>query len=137
MPGTSAPTGAYTQPQPLALDRGLHRLGHAVEHLHLEAGVGDALRARVGHRVGERAEVVGAERGPHLAVVVVQEPHAALVVGVGLVLALEHRHRPALGLGLDGLGVPVRPFTRRTVIGLARCDDHAMRSARSSRLSFR
>ena len=50
---------------------------------------------------------MAAEGGAHLAVMVVQEAHAALVVGVGLVLVLEHGDRPALGLGLDGLGVPV------------------------------
>ena len=99
------PVHAQAQAEPL--DRGVHGLGHAVEHLHLVAVVGDAPVARVAHRVGERAQVVGAERGPHLAVVVVQEPDAALVAGVGLVLVLEDRRRPAAGAGVDRLGVPV------------------------------
>ena len=50
---------------------------------------------------------MAAERGAHLAVVVVQQAHAPLVVGVSLLLVLEHRHRPPLGLRHDGLGVPV------------------------------
>ena len=64
--------------------------------------------AGVGDGVGERAQVVAPERGPHLAVVVVQEAHAALEVGVGLGLDLVDRHRPALGPGVHRLGVPVR-----------------------------
>ena len=108
MPGTSSPTGAYTRwRSPRRRDRGVDRLGHAVEHLELVAGVGDADGAGVGDGVGERAEVVAAEGGPHLAVVVVQQPDAALEVGVGLVLALVDGHRPALGPRLDRLGVPV------------------------------
>ena len=63
--------------------------------------------AGVGDGVGQRPQVVRAERGPHRAVVVVEQPDAALVVGVGLVLVLEHRDRPALGPGVHGLGVPV------------------------------
>ena len=39
---------------------------------------------------------------------VVQQAHAALVVGVGLGLVGEHRRRPALGRRLHRLGVPVR-----------------------------
>ena len=98
------------QPQPEAAHRRVHGLGHAVEHLDLVAGVGDALVPRVGDGVGQRAQVVAAERGADRAVVVVQQPDAALVVGVGRGLVLEHRHRPALGPGVDGLRVPVRPL---------------------------
>ena len=86
----------------------MDRFGHPVQHLDLVAGVRDALPAGVGDGVGERAEVVRGERRPHRAVVVVQEPDAPLVVRVGLVLVLEHRHRPALGSGHDRLRVPVR-----------------------------
>ena len=95
-------------------------------------------RAGVGDGVGERPEVVAPERGPHLAVVVVQQAHAALEVGVGLDLALVDRHRPALGPRVDRLGVPVgalhQPHGQRAPAGGA---DHAITSARSSRLSFR
>jgi hypothetical protein len=86
----------------------VHRLGHAVEHLDLVAGVRDAAAARLLHRVGDRPEVVAPERGAYDVVVVVQEADAALEVGVGLRLVLEHGHRPALGSADDGLGVPVR-----------------------------
>ena len=62
------------------------------------------------------------ERGPDRAVVVLEQAGAALVVGVGLVLVLEHRDRPARRLRVHGLGVPVgalhqphgdRPAARR------------------------
>ena len=96
------------QPQTAALDGGLHRLGHAVQHLDLEPRVGDALRSCVRDRVGKRAQVVRAERGAHLAVVVVQQADASLEVGVGLGLVLVHRDRPSRRSGLHGLGVPVR-----------------------------
>ena len=139
MPGhqlAHRPVHAQAQPEPL--DGGVHGLGHAVEQLHLVAVVGDAPMACVAHGVGERAQVVGAEGGPHLAVVVVQEPDAALVVGVGLVLVLEHRRRPAVGPGVDGLGVPVRALHQAHGDRAdARSADQAMRSARSSRASRR
>ena len=85
----------------------MHRGGHAVEHLQLVAVVGDAALAPGHDRVGERPEVVAAEAGPHVAVVVVQQSHAPLVVGLGLIDVLVHGDRPPLGLGDDGLGVPV------------------------------
>ena len=45
MPGTSSPTGAYTRTRLRAgVMRGVHRLGHAVQQLHLVAVVGDAHR---------------------------------------------------------------------------------------------
>ena len=53
---------------------------------------------------------MAAEGGPHLAVVVVEQAGAALVVGVGLRLAPEHRHRPPLGPGQHRLRVPVGPL---------------------------
>src|SRR5437660_1558163 len=60
-----------------------------------------------GQAVGQAAEVVAGEGGPHRPGAVDQVAGAALVVGVGLGLLLEHRHRPALGLGHHRLVVPV------------------------------
>ena len=109
MPGTSSPTGPYTRSRrPRRLMAACTGSAMPVEQLDLVAVVGHAAVAGVADGVGERAQVVRPEGGAHLAVVVVEEPGAALVVRVGLVLVLEHRRRPPAGPGVHGLGVPVR-----------------------------
>ena len=60
-----------------------------------------------GHAVGERAEVVAAERGPERVGVLHHEGRRGLVAGIGLPLLLPHRHRPAGGPGVDRLVIPV------------------------------
>jgi hypothetical protein len=99
--------GVHLEAQALVPDRVLDGLSHAVQHLQLVAPVGDAAAAGVGDGVGQAPQVVAGEGGPHLAVVVVQQLHAALVGDVGLDLALEQRRLPPGGAGLDRLGVPI------------------------------
>ncbi len=98
----------HAQTQTAAPDCGLHRLRHAVEHLDLEASVGDPLLPRVGDRIGKRAQVVGAERSAHVAVVIMQQPDASFEVRVGLGLVLVHGDGPSGRSGVHCLGVPVR-----------------------------
>ena len=99
-------------PDPLAQQAqgGVDRPGHPVEHLQLDRAVGQPGGPGGGQAVGQATEVVTGEGRPDRAGAVDQVADAALVVGVGLGLLLEDRHRPALGLGDDGLVVPVGAF---------------------------
>ena len=82
-------------------------VAHAVEHLHLDRAAIEAEVFGHGHAVGERAEVVAAERRPQHVGMLHHEGGGGLVAGVGLPLLLPHRDRPAGGLGVDRLVVPV------------------------------
>ena len=96
-----------TEAEPRRTHRLVDRLRHAVEHLELVAVVGDAPGARRDDRVRDRSQVVAAERGADLAVVIVQQARALLEARVGFGLVLEDRDRPVLRLRVHGLGVPV------------------------------
>ena len=85
----------------------LHRIGHAVEHLDLVAGRRQAEHLGGGHRVGQAAQVMAAERRTEHAMILQQELGQAFVGGVGLRLAREDGDGPALLGGDHGLVVPV------------------------------
>ena len=73
----------------------LFGVGHAVEHLQFE---GVARQAEVfgrGNAVGQRADVVAAQRRPQVLVIPHQKPREPLEIGVRLPLLLKHRDRPA------------------------------------------
>jgi hypothetical protein len=89
-------------------ERRVHRLRHAVEQLMLDRRIRQSSRPAAGDRIRDAAHVVGAESRSHLAGVLHEVAHAALVAGVGLRLGLEDRNRPPLGSCRHGFGVPVR-----------------------------
>jgi hypothetical protein len=67
-----------------AAEHGALRLGHAVEHLRFDGALGDLELFGQHHRVGQRPQVVAAEGGPEVLVVLEQGAREAFVVGVGV-----------------------------------------------------
>ncbi len=94
----------------------LELVGHAVEHLQFECGVGQAAFFQSGEGIGDGADVVRAEReldSPTLRIAragIEEDVGHALEAGVGLSLGPPDGAWPAHLLGVDDLIVPVRPF---------------------------
>ena len=107
--------------------RVLDRVGHAVEHLDLVARAAAGPAARPAARAWARLRTLWLPNaGRSSAWLLQQEPRQLLVVGVGLPLLREDRHRPVLLRGDDRLVIPVRaldqphPDRRAAPLGPAR-----------------
>ena len=99
--------GVHPDPLPQAAQGGVDGLGHPVEQLQLDRPFGQSGGPGRSQAVGQGAQVVAGEGGADLPGVLHQVAGAALVVGVGLGLALEDGHGPALGLGHHRFEIPV------------------------------
>ena len=82
-------------------------IGHAVQHLDLDRGGGQSGRLGRGDADGDAPDVVRPQGRPGPLPVVDELLRQPLELGVGLRLAEEHRGRPVLLGGEDGLVVPV------------------------------
>ncbi len=91
-------------------DRLAHRLGHAIEHLHLVAVGRHADLFGRDDRVRQTAQIVTAERRVDRVMAFEQEPAQPLVVGVGFRFVQKNWYRPILLLGPGDLAVPIRAF---------------------------
>jgi hypothetical protein len=80
---------------------------HPIQHLQLETATGHAQLFGDGQPMGQRTNVVAAQRGPQLLVPAHHEPGRALEARVGLPLLLVNGDRPALRASMDRLVVPV------------------------------
>ena len=90
--------------------RALDRTGHAVKQLKFEAAAIDAELFRHGLRVGDAADVVGAERGGHGRFVLKKNFGEGFEIGVALRFLQKNRNRPAVLASFDFFVIPIRAF---------------------------